>query len=190
MSDPSTPVPGGAGDGYVWYFAYGSNMQSATFRGRRGIPYRRALAARVPGWRLVFDKPGLLQEGHGYANIVPDAAASVLGVLYEITAADLAHVELTEGVMIGNYRRVRVATEPLIAMTDPPVTACSLASDRHDPSRRPSTRYLARLIEGALEHGLPPEYVAYLRTVPAVAPSPETERMQTLIDEFLRRRSE
>ena len=36
----------------VWYFAYGSNMQSATLRGRRGIAYRRALPARVPGWRV------------------------------------------------------------------------------------------------------------------------------------------
>ena len=41
----------------VWYFAYGSNMQSATLRGRRGIAYRRALPARVSGWRVVFDKP-------------------------------------------------------------------------------------------------------------------------------------
>src|SRR5262249_56866257 len=29
----------------VWYFAYGSNMQSATFRGRRRIPWTRAPAA-------------------------------------------------------------------------------------------------------------------------------------------------
>jgi hypothetical protein len=30
----------------MWYFAYGSNMQSDTLRGRRGVPFRRALAVR------------------------------------------------------------------------------------------------------------------------------------------------
>jgi hypothetical protein len=53
-----------------WYFAYGSNMQSATLRGRRGVGYARALPARVPGWRLVLDKPPLISVGHG-ANIAP-----------------------------------------------------------------------------------------------------------------------
>ena len=41
----------------LWYFAYGSNMETATFRGRRGIAYRQALPARLTGWQLVLDKP-------------------------------------------------------------------------------------------------------------------------------------
>jgi len=52
-------------DGRIWYFAYGSNMQAATFRGRRGIEPLRALAARLPGWRLVLDKPPLVPVGEG-----------------------------------------------------------------------------------------------------------------------------
>jgi ribosomal protein S12 methylthiotransferase accessory factor YcaO len=40
----------------IWYFAYGSNMQSATLRGRRGIEYRRALPGRLDWWRRVLDK--------------------------------------------------------------------------------------------------------------------------------------
>jgi len=84
-----------AGTG-VWYFAYGSNMHTATFSGRRGIRPARALAARATGWRLVLDKPPLVPVGEAFANIVPDAAAEVLGVLYEIGPADLEHVALTE----------------------------------------------------------------------------------------------
>lgn len=37
----------------MWHFAYGSTMGSATLRGRRGIAVGRAVAARVPGWRVV-----------------------------------------------------------------------------------------------------------------------------------------
>src|SRR5262249_30111083 len=66
----------------VWYFAYGSNMQPATFTGRRGITAARAVAARLAGWRLVFDKPPLLPVGHGMANVVEEAGAEVFGVAY------------------------------------------------------------------------------------------------------------
>jgi len=106
----------------IWYFAYGSNMETATLGGRRRIRFARALPARAAGWRLVLDKPPLVPIGEAFANVVPDAAAHVLGVLYE--------------------------------------------PQRHDSTLMPSHRYMACLIAGAVEHGLPPEYVAWLRTVP------------------------
>src|SRR6266704_953106 len=137
-------------------------METATFSGRRGIAYRRAVPARVPGWRLVLDKPGVVPVGHGFANIVPDDAAAVLGVLYEIRTVELDHLDLSEGVLIGNYRR--------------------------DVSLRPSTRYLACLIAGAREHGLPAAYVEWLRAVPACEESAETVAFRPLLDDALRRR--
>jgi len=170
----------------VWYFAYGSNMQSATLRGRRGIAYRRALPARVPGWRVVFDKPPLVPIGESFANLVPDADAAALGVLFEIEPPDLEHLELTEGVPIDNYARVTVTATPLRAVPDA-VTAVTFSSDRRDASLQPSTRYMALLIEGALEHGLPTEYVARLRTVPARRESLAARAWQPLVDQVLRR---
>jgi cation transport regulator ChaC len=170
----------------VWYFAYGSNMQSATLRGRRGVAYARAVPARVPGWRLVFDKPGLLSVGHGFANIVADAGAEVFGVLFELSTADLEHVEFTEGVRIGNYAAVEVEAWPLVA-SQRPVAARSLSSERRDPAARPSLRYMALLIEGALEHGLPAQYVAALRAVPAIEESAAAAAVRPLIDRALRR---
>ena len=84
----------------VWYFAYGSNMQAATLRGRRGITWASAVPARLAGWRFVCDKPPLLPTmGEAFANLVPEEGAEVYGVLFELEADDLAHVELTEGVL-------------------------------------------------------------------------------------------
>lgn len=171
----------------LWYFAYGSNMQTATLRGRRGIAFRRALPARVAGWQLVFDKPPLLPGANGFANIVPHAAGEVLGVLYELAADDLAHIELTEGVRIGNYAAVTVSAVPLVAEAAR-VAARSLSSPQRDPRLRPSTRYMALLIEGALEHGLPADYVDWLRAVPAEAESAAAAALRPLIDAALRRR--
>jgi hypothetical protein len=170
----------------VWYFAYGSNMQSATLRGRRGIAFHRAVPARLSGWRLVFDKPGLLGTGESYANVISDPDATVLGVAFEISEADLRHVDLTEGVLIGNYRRVEVPLTPLA--DDGPRSAFTLTSERRDTRLSPSQRYMAMLIEGAIEHGLPHEHVAFLRTVPAREESAEATALRSLIDDAMRHR--
>lgn len=169
----------------VWYFAYGSNMETATLRGRRGIEVVRAVPARAAGWRIVFDKPGIVSVGHGFGNVVPDETATVIGVAYELPAEEMEHLDLTEGVLIGNYRRVEIAVETL---TQPSrrVVAQAFASDRRDPSLQPSVRYMACVIAGAVEHGLPAEYVEFLRGVPACAESPEAIAFRPVLDEALK----
>jgi len=160
-------------------------MQTATLRGRRGIEYHRALPARARGWRLVLDKPGLLLK-QSVANIIADPDAEVLGVVYEIAAADLAHIDLTEGVLIGNYERITIPVESL-ASAAAPFTAFTLTSNRRDESLQPSQRYMRLLIDGALEHGLPPDYIAFLRNVSAGEDTPESTELRLLIDQALRK---
>jgi len=172
----------------MWYFAYGSNMQSDTLRGRRGIGYQRAIAVRAPGWRVVFDKPPLFPIGEAFANIVAEPGAVALGVAFEVSADELAHIELSEGVKLGNYHRVLLDVEPLEPVADAPRTAVSLASDRRDPTLRPSTRYMALVVAGAHEHGLPAEYVEALRAIPANEPTETALAFRALLDVVLRRR--
>ena len=173
----------------VWYFAYGSNMQTATFTRRRGIAFLRAVPGRLGGWRLVLDKPPLVPVGESYANIVPDPGAEVFGVLYEVAQDDVAHIELTEGVLIGNYQRAEVAVAPLTSPAGGPQRAFTLVSGSRDAELRPSTRYMALLIEGALEHGLPAGYVDFLRSVPARPESAAAAELRPLMDQLLRRPS-
>lgn len=169
----------------VFYFAYGSNMQRATFSGRRAVRPLAAAPARVSGWRLVVDKPPLLPMRQSFANLVPDAAAVVYGVLYELTEEDYAHVELTEAVPFGNYRRVDVEAWEL-AGAAAPRPAYTLASDRRDPELRPSVRYVGLMIEGALEHGLPAEWIDHLRAIPAVPDSLEDLALRRQLDALMR----
>jgi hypothetical protein len=164
----------------VWYFAYGSNMQPATFAGRRGITPSRAVAARAPGWRLVLDKTPLVPVGASFANLRADAEAVAWGVAYEIGEDDLAHVDLTEGVLIGNYARVEIAIEPVDAAG--PSRAFTLVSDKRSDDLRPSDRYMALLIEGATTHGLPDEWIAMLRAIPTCVESAEASAGRRLVD--------
>lgn len=165
-----------------WYFAYGSNMQIATFRGRRGIEFARALPARLPGWRLVLDKPPLLPLGEGFANIIVEPASEVFGVLYDVSDEAIASIDLSEGVLIGNYARIEVAAHPFDADV-PPLTAFTLTSDRRDATLQPSTRYMTLLIEGALEHGLPGAYVELLRRIPTGVPTAEALALRPYFEE-------
>lgn len=172
----------------IWYFAYGSNLQTATLCGRRGIAVQRAVPVRARGWRLVFDKPRLFPPDSSVANIVPDPDGVVIGVAFAISEQDHAHVELTEGVSFENYRRVELAVEPLAATLDGPASALSLSSERRDAALSPSTRYMALVIEGALEHGLPDEHLAFLRGVAACEESAEAAAMRPMLDELFKRR--
>jgi hypothetical protein len=168
----------------VWYFAYGSNMQPATFAGRRGITPSRALAARLPDWRLVLDKKPLIPIGTSFANLRREPGTATYGVAYEIGTDDLAHVDLTEGVLIGNYTRVEVVVNVLVEPSDggAPTRAFTLVSDMIAPELLPSDHYMALLIEGAETHGLPAEWIAMLRAVPTCAAKPEVLAAREFVD--------
>jgi gamma-glutamylcyclotransferase len=165
----------------VWYFANGSNMQAATFAGRRGITPTATRAVRVPGWRLVLDKPPLFGPGPAFANIVAEDGAQVFGVVYEIGVDDLEHVELTEGVTLGNYRRAEVTAIPLEA----PCTAFTLVTEKRDDTLLPSAHYMGLLIEGAEAHGLPAAWMAFLRSHPTAADTPESVARRARMDGLL-----
>jgi hypothetical protein len=131
----------------------------------------------------VLDKTPLMPIGEGFANLLPEPGAETYGVAYEITAEDLAHVDLTEGVLIGNYERVEIAIESLVG--DGPTRAFTLTSGKRSPELIPSDRYLAILIEGAELHGLPMEWIAMLRAVPTCVQSAEAIASRRIVDAAL-----
>ena len=118
-----------------------------------------------------------------YANLVPEEGAETYGVLFELQADDLAHVELTEGVLIGNYRRIDVLAEPLGRGAS--VAAATLVTDARDAALAPSERYRALLVAGAREHGLPADWITFLEGLPARPESDEAARLRPMLDRVL-----
>jgi gamma-glutamylcyclotransferase len=169
------------------YFAYGSNMDGATFRQRRGIEWTRAAPALARGWRLAVDKPSLLGTGEAMATIERDAGGEVWGVLYEIATADYEHLEFTEGVLIDHYRRSEIDVAPRHTWDAPIVTALTLISAVHDHTIRPTTRYMNLLLAGAAEHGLPESWIETLRRIEAVEEKAEHAALRPYFDRAMRR---
>ena len=146
-------------------FAFGSNMCSARFRDYGVTPEGEGRAAKLPGYRLAFNKPS--RDGSGKATLLPEQDAWVWGVLYTIADADLETLDRGEG---PGYARLPLTVRLADCST---TTAWVYLASRpsNDPSLRPYTWYKEFLVAGAREHDLPAEYIANLERIEATQDS-------------------
>jgi cation transport regulator ChaC len=145
----------------LWYFGYGSNMSRATFVERRRIEPRQVHAARLAGYRLCFDIP-IGPGERAVANLSVDPLGEVWGVAYQISAEHFEHLDRTEGVPQGIYKRVPVE---VVTVADLRVAAFTYQSPISVAGRKPSARYMGLLLAGARENGLPASYLEYLEGI-------------------------
>jgi AIG2-like family len=134
-------------------------MNRSIFESRRGMRPIQAQPARLENYRLRFNLavgPG----ERGVANLESRAGTRIWGVMYLITVEQSLHLDRTEGVPRGAYRRIPVQA---IVDRDEKIAAFTYQSDRITLGRKPSPRYIGLLIEGAIQYGLPPGYLRHLQ---------------------------
>lgn len=140
----------------VLYFAYGSNLSVARLQERVSTAERMG-AARLPGHRLVCNKPG--HDGSGKANLVVDPQDHVWGALYQLEPSQLETLDRFEG----GYERVQVCVEGRAgALHD----ALSYRSDQRIDDPVPFDWYRRLILDGARSHGLPAAWLARLEKLP------------------------
>lgn len=203
----------------ILYLAYGSNLCAETFQGKRGIRPLSQVNVVVPELVMTFDLAGLPYVEPCFANtryrttepapLPPSEKTSLqsapppayhktrwkkglVGVVYEVTKEDFAHIMATEGGG-ASYQDVPVQCYEIPQNQDTvpehPTTAPFKAHTLYSPvfppgekpppqeggrfSRpdphyaQPSARYLKLIHDGADEHGLPEEYKTYLHQLRA-----------------------
>jgi cation transport regulator ChaC len=155
-----------------WYFAYGSNMERATFVVRRGMRPAAARRAYLDGHRVCFDLP-IGPGERGVANLIAEPGARTWGVIYHLSDDACVLLDRTEGVDRGLYRRLAIE---VVTDDGKRVAAFAYGGDARDPTRKPSARYLGLLLAGARELALPDEYVAWLAALPLAVDERETSR--------------
>lgn len=129
------------------YFAYGSNIVRRQMTHR--CPDARALGlARLDGW-------GFRIMTRGFATIVPDPAAHVLGVVWLLTPACEVALDRYEGVARGLYAKHALPV-------DGEETLVYVASDVEPGGPKPG--YLEAIVAAAADWAFPPDYVTGLRT--------------------------
>ena len=141
----------------MFYFAYGSNMLSSRL-GRR-VPSAKIIGrASLYNWIVNFSKKSI--DGSGKANLIEKDGFVTWGCLYEI---DDNEIEILDKIEIGYTRKTvnvrKIDGESVIAeiyisddLIDIPVAFDS---------------YKNKLIQGALEHDLPQDYVQFLKQLPS-----------------------
>jgi cation transport regulator ChaC len=159
----------------LWYFAYGSNLDANTFLGRRRMAPLETRVAVLRDFALRFDLPVGPGE-RGVANVVPCEGDEVWGVLYLLTHREAARLDRTEGVHHSAYGRLAIEVRDTAGTR---IGAFTYHSTRGQAGRKPSRRYLGLLISGALQHGLPAQYVARLQSIPLAVD--ERERQLPLL---------
>jgi gamma-glutamylcyclotransferase len=145
-----------------YYFAYGSNMDTERIRDDKRLAYLpKAQSACLKKWRLRFNKmatrPKDLHARIGWANIVNGRSnESVHGVLYEVTAQDLARLDDIEN----GYCRAEVVVR-LPDGNDANAVTYVACEELVKTGLRPTREYLNHLLAGAVF--LPPAYVRLLK---------------------------
>ncbi|MCJ1226777.1 hypothetical protein MMC12_003431 [Toensbergia leucococca] len=207
----------------VLYLAYGSNLSAETFQGNRGIRPVSQVNVVVPDLVMTFDLAGLPYTEPCFANTKyrserPDVTTSsekapllpapliptdyhktrwkkgLVGVVYEVTKEDYAHIIATEGggaayqdVVIDCYELQagentvpqHPQSQPFKAHTlycPPPTKGGRFV--RPDPNyAQASPRYLKLITDGADEHSLPLEYKVYLQNLRPYTASTAKQRL-------------
>ena len=141
-----------------YYFAYGSNLDLRQMR--RRCPGSVALGrARLPGYRLAFTRYATKRRG-GVADVIAEEGAEVWGALYDIDEANLAALDEFEGAPRA-YRRETIA----VIDDEGAEREAFIYIANRTGTFAPGRDYLALIVRGAREHGLPEEYIRAIEQV-------------------------
>ncbi len=163
-----------AGGGVVNVLAYGSNLLLARMHGRAPSA-EPVTTVRLPGYALRFHKRGRDGSGKADAFFTGRGQDVVCGVVYELSPADKAALDLAEGLGRDYF-------EHPVELTGGDGTGFHASVYTASPSMIdgrlvPFSWYKEMVVSGAREHGLPAQYVAALESVEARADG-DAERVQ------------
>lgn len=137
-------------------------MDADTLSGIVGTRLTPGWAARVDGWRVMFNKGGEGERGDQVtADLVQRHGCTTYGVVYRLPKRFLPALDEFEGAPV-HYRRATLWVEPLGRRARQAVTAYLAQPGWRVAASEPAADYLRSLLGGATAHGLPPAYVAWL----------------------------
>jgi gamma-glutamylcyclotransferase len=147
-----------------FYFAYGSNMLSKRLKSHDRSPSATAIdIGYVENRRLTFDK--VSKDGSGKCDIESTCCQTdrVYGVIYEIPSIEKANLDKAEGLGKG-YQEINIQ----VVTSKGIITAISYFATKKEPSLRPYHWYKLLVVTGAIEHGLPTDYIEWLKTFESI----------------------
>lgn len=152
------------------YFAYGSNMSLRRLRARTPSA-RLVTTAALHGHQLRFHKAGRDGSAKCDAYATGDPSHQVIGVVFELEAAEKPALDIAEGLGLGYQEK----TADAIARGGHVLSARTYYATHIDPHLHPFVWYKYHVLTGGRENGLPAAYLLRIEEVMAV-PDPLDER--------------
>jgi len=142
----------------MYYFAYGSNMDWPQMQ-RRCPSARFVCVARLPGYRFAIARHSRLRNC-GTANIFPEAASELWGIVYDVSDEDLVIMDGFED----GYARAFI---DVFALNDGnlPVRSLVYIAPKEDGVPPPNAQYKRHILDGARHWQLPGPYIALLEAI-------------------------
>lgn len=154
----------------MYYFAYGSNMSLKRLQAR--VPSAVPLcSATLTHYQLRFHKRGKDLSAKADAHFTGRPEDKVMGVLYSMDPVEKPYLDNAEGAGFG-YDCIEVELGLKEGQCQSALTYVALHIDR---SMRPYRWYKQHVVQGALEAGLPDDYVALIHNVSSID-DPDVER--------------
>ncbi len=152
---------------YVWFFAYGSAMNSTRLAGR-GVKFYSIEPAYIEKYQLKFNKRSV--DGTAKANIVPATDSKVYGLLYKLPKSELHKLDNIEGLTSGHYYRTTLqVTTPSGEVFMAEVYMANAKYLVDDEKAFPSEQHISTVFNAAVKHKLDPDYINYLRSFQELA---------------------
>lgn len=129
------------------YFAYGSNMLASQMEER--------CPSAVPLGVVTLDDYAFIISGAGVASVEPRGGSVTQGVLWAITEACERTLDRKEGVKAGCYRRVFLP----VTTADGESKESLVYIDTRIGSAAARGGYMEKIVRGAIEFELDPEYI-------------------------------
>lgn len=154
----------------MYYFAYGSNMSLKRLAAR--VPSARVVGnATLQGYQLRFHKRGADLSAKADAYFTGRPEDRLMGVLFAIDPIEKIHLDKAEGAGVG-YECIDVALRLDRGVTQLAFAYVALHIDR---GMKPYRWYKQHVLQGALDAGLPDDYVALIHDISAID-DPDIER--------------
>lgn len=140
-------------DRNIFYFAYGSNMDFDKMITRCGENNFVGFLSHLNDYKFYF-------YNRGYANIKPQKSSVVSGVLYKINKQCLSGLDRAEGYP-SIYQRQIVKIKNIFGEFDAQVYIV----ENDNTTGSPSEEYFQTVVDGAIQHGLPKDYIKSIYTL-------------------------
>jgi hypothetical protein len=145
----------------LYYFAYGSNMNEEQMRARCSSPKVIAVS-KLPDHQLAFFGYSAVWDG-AEESVIPALGQDVWGVVYDLSSSDRERLDDSQDARLDGSGDYFHSPAKVTDQQGKVYTVLLYKKDNQGTPQKPSQEYLNFIVQGAVDHQLPSDYVEQLR---------------------------